>query len=339
MFSTVLFVSLFLGLQLIMVVLWALFLRLGLHWAQVPDVTKPRIVLTTAIVIVLNFALNVLFLFLSPSSGSLSIALGLVELAVAVIVPVAVIGNVFKVRFLRAFLASLPTILASITTLAIALFIVRPFLYEAYVVPTNAMAPTLVGQHWRGTCPECKQPNYCSPRDVRYGTATPLLMICDNFHVTDVSDIDKTVHSGDHFLVAKFLTPRRWDLVVFQSPEDPSTLYVKRLIGFPGERIHIQDDSVWVDGKRQTPPDAIDGIEYLSELPGVGPILSGSANRPALLGNDEYFVLGDFSAQSSDSRLWQHGAPGYNQYAVPKPYIWGVVTNTFWPLKRWRIHR
>jgi len=165
-------------------------------------------------------------------------------------------------------------------------------------------------------------------------------MICDNFHVIEASDVDKTVHSGDCFIVAKFLTPRRWDLVVFQYPEDPATLYVKRLVAFPGENVRIQDGFVWVDGKKQTPPDSLQSIEYLSELPNwFGPDLWGTANRPALLGKDEYFVLGDFSAQSKDSRLWEQGALGHNPFAVPESHLKGVVTHTYWPPHRWRIHR
>jgi signal peptidase I len=340
MFSTVVFAAVFVGLLLASVVLWALFLRLGLRWARIPDVTTRRVVLTTAIVIILQVALNVLFLFISPSSDAQSTVLGLVQLAAAVIVPCAVISIAFKARFLRAFQAWLPTLLATVTTLAFALLVLRPFLYEAFVVPTNAMAPTLVGQHWKGICPECGQPNYCSPRDHEYGAADPPLMICDNFHVAEASNPDKTVHSGDRFMVAKFLTPRRWDLVVFQYPEDPTTLYVKRLVGFPGEKIHIQDGSVWVDGIKQAPPDSLQDLEYLSELPDwFGPDLWGSANRPALLGNDEYFVLGDFAAQSKDSRLWEQGAPGHNPYAVPQSYLKGVVIHTYSPPHRWRIHR
>lgn len=340
MLSTIVFAAIFVGLLLASVVLWALFLRLGLRWAKVPEVTTRRVVVATAIVIVLQVTLNVLFLFVSPSSDPQSIGLGLVELAAAVVVPGAVISAVFKCRFLRALQAWLPTLLATVTTLAFALLVLRPFLYEAFVVPTNAMAPTLVGQHWKGTCPECGKPNYCSPRDERYGTVDPPLMICDNLHVTKASEIDKMVHAGDRFMVAKFLTPQRWDLVVFQYPEEPATLYVKRLVGLPGEKVHIQDGSVWVDGVRQSPPDSIVGIEYLSELPDwFGPDLWGSENRPALLGNDEYFVLGDFSAQSKDSRLWQQGAPGHNPFAVPESHMNGVVTHTFWPPHRWRIHR
>ncbi len=285
-------------------------------------------------------AINVLFLFGSPSSDAQSIVLGVVELAVAVVVPCAVIKAVFKARFLRALQAWLPTLLATVTTLAFAVLVLRPFLYEAFVVPTNAMAPTLVGRHWTGICPECGKPSYCSPRDDRYGASDLPLMICDNFHVKKASDIDKTVHAGDRFMVAKFFTPQRWDLVVFQYPEEPGTLYVKRLVGLPGEKVQIQDGSVWIGGVRQTLPDTVRGLEYLSELPDwFGPDLWGSANRPALLGDDEYFVLGDFSAQSKDSRFWEQGAPDHNPFAVPESHMKGVVTHTYWPPHRWRIHR
>lgn len=340
MFSTIVFAAIFLGLLIASVVLWALFLRLGLRWAKVPDVTTRRVVLATVVVIILQVAINILFLYISPSSDAQSIVLGLVQLAAAVVVPCGVISTIFKARFIRAFQAWLPTLLATVTTLAFSILVLRPFLYEAFLVPANAMAPTLVGQHWQGTCPACGQPNYCSPRDERYGAVDPPLMICDNFHVTKASDVDKSVHSGDRFIVTKFLTPRRWDLVLFQYPEDPSTLYVKRLVGFPGEKIHIQDGSVWVNGEKQTPPDSIHGIEYLSQLPDrFGPDLWGSINRPALLGNDEYFVLGDFSAQSRDSRAWEQGAKGHSPFAVPESHMKGVVTHTYWPPDRWRIHR
>ncbi|MGE3778694.1 MAG: signal peptidase I, partial [Pirellulaceae bacterium] len=242
--------------------------------------------------------------------------------------------------FVRALQAWLPTLLAKVTMVTLVLLVLRPFVYEAFRVPTNAMAPTLLGQHWKGTCPECGKPNYCTPGDERYGIADPPLMICDDFHVIRASDIDKTVHAGDLFMVAKFFVPRRWDLVVFQYPEEPATLYVMRLVGLPGEEVHVEDGSVWIDGVRQTPPDSIRGIEYLSELPDwFGPDLWGSETRPALLGNDEYFVLGDFSAQSKDSRLWERGALGRNPFAVPESHMKGVVTHTYWPPHRWRIHR
>ena len=340
MLSTIVFAAIFVGMLIATGVLFGMFLRLGLRWAKVPDVTTRRIVYATAIVITLQIAISALFHIFSLSSEAESTLLGLVELAATVIVSCIVIRAVFKAPFLRALQAWLPTLLASVAMVAFLLLVCRPFLYEAFLAPTNSMAPTLVGSHWTGICPECGEPNYCSPRNEQFNTARPLPMICDNFHLTNTSEIDKTVHAADRFLVAKFLTPRRWDLVIFQYPGRPTELYVKRLVGLPGEKVHIKDGSVWIDGVRQTPPDSIKGIQYLSELPdSPGFAIWGSENRPALLGKDEYFVLGDFSAQSLDSRLWVQGAPGHNSFAVPGSYMKGVVTHTFWPPHRWRIHR
>ncbi len=340
MLSTFLLAGSFFGVLIASVFLWALFLRLGLRWAKVPDVTRRRVVFATMIVFILQFAMQILFLAITPANDAQAIILGVVQIVAAIITPCVVIGALFNVKFLRAIQAWLPTLLTSIATFAFAFLVWKPFLYEGFVVPTNAMAPTLVGQHWKAMCPECGKPSYCSPMDEQYRTADPPLMICEQFHVTTTSEFSKNVHTGDYFLVTKFLSPQRWDLVVFQNPEQPTTLYVKRLVGLPGEKVHIQDGSVWIDDVRQFPPDSMSGIEYLSELPDwYGPAPWGTENRPALLGDDEYFVLGDFSASSLDSRFWNQGAPGHNPFAVPRSHIKGVVTHTYWPPKRWRIHR
>lgn len=320
--------------------LWGWFLRIGLRWAKGADVTIRRIAFATAVVITLQVAFSLLSVLISASSVGQSFAFQLFEVAASVIVPVAVISTAFGLRFVRAAQAWLPTLLASAVMLAFVLLVLRPFLYEAFVAPTNSMAPTLLGQHWRGTCSQCGKPSYATPAREGFGMVEPTRMICDGFHVTEAADVETTVHSGDQFLVAKFFTPRRWDLAVFQYPEDPTSLYVKRLIGLPGEKVHIQDGAVWVDGKRLTPPDWLDGIEYSTERPSFFVSeLWGTLDRPALLGEDEYFVLGDFSVQSMDSRWWKRGAPGHNSFAVPESYMRGVVTHTFWPPKRFRIHR
>lgn len=338
MFSTIVLAAIFLWLPFFVVVQWAYFLRLGLRWAKVTDVTLRRVIQTTLVVYGLQTALNFFFLSLSPSTVSIAYALILCELAATILMPCAVISWFFNAPFKRAILAWLPTLVATITTFGFMVLVMRPFLVESFSQTANSMAPTILGAHLQSTCKECGKPNFCSPRN-SYRNIDSLLMICDKFHVSDVMDADKTVHTSDRFLVAKFLTPRRWDLIVFRFPEEPSITYVKRLVGFPGETIHIEGGSIWIDGVRQTPPAEIAGIEYVTELPLIGPIPSGSVQAPALLSKDEYFVLGDFSLQSSDSRMWTAGAPGYHRYAVPKQNILGVVTHTFWPLHRWRVFR
>jgi signal peptidase I len=329
-----------LGLLLLSAVLWALLLRRGLRWAEVPNVTMRGIVVTTAVVITIQFAFSLLFHMAPPSTNSEFSLGGLGQVLLAIILQLAIVRLVFTLRLGKLFQAWLPTLAASAATAAIAAGVVRPWLYEAFVVPTNAMAPTLVASHSKNVCPECKQPNYGSPMADRYGSREPCKMICDNFHVSQIANVGTRTFAGDRFIVGKFLTPRRWDMIVFRYPAKPDILYVKRLVGLPGETIQIKDDSVWANGQKLEPPKQIANIKYLAEIPEMPQnSLWGSANRLAILGEDEYFVLGDFSAQSTDSRNWENGAANHSPFAVPESHFIGVVTHTFWPPSRFRIHR
>ena len=165
-------------------------------------------------------------------------------------------------------------------------------------------------------------------------------MICSKERCScEVANPPQIEYMCDRFVVCKCLHPQRWDVIVFRDPEDSKTNFCKRLVGLPGETVTIRDGAVWIDGKKQTPPDSCKGIEYLDRIEGVSMALWGSEARPATLGHDEYFVLGDFSTHARDSRLWQQGAPGHPSYAVPESYIVGVVTHIYWPLGRCRVLR
>jgi signal peptidase I len=141
--------------------------------------------------------------------------------------------------------------------------------------------------------------------------------------------------SPDRFWCWKVYEPRRWDIVVFQFPAEPTYTYVQRIVGLPGETVVINDGSVWINGRKLTAPG---GQYYLSEVagpPGGGALrMWGTKQSPAELGPDEYFMLGDFSENSSDSRICQDGAPGHPPYAVPRSHIIGVATYIYWPLER-----
>lgn len=341
MLSTIVVVVLYLGLLIVSAVLWAVFLRLGLRWAKVPDPRTRQIVLATGIVFLLNLLLVSVIRIPAGSSQALPVLLGLVELAASVFIASVVIMRVFKTRFLRSLQAWLPTLVSSIGMVAFASMVFVPFVYEAFVSPANAMSPTLRGDHWRDECPECGESNFCSPVQHQFALQEPPNMICANFHVHQIEDVNQQFFSADRFLVAKYLTPRRWDLVVFRLPRDSSTLYVMRLVGLPGETIRIEGGAVWANDEKLTPPESLNGIEYVSELSSnpFAPSLWGSPDRPAVLGDDEYFVLGDFSAQSNDSRLWEEGAPGHNPFAVPESHLEGVVTHIYWPPQRLQILR
>jgi signal peptidase I len=166
------------------------------------------------------------------------------------------------------------------------------------------------------------------------------MMICSTERRScEVVNPPRSEEVGDRVLVIKSIHPQRWDIIVFRSPEDPTTCFCHRLLGLPGETVTLRDGAVWIDGKKQTPPELCRGIEYLDLFQGSLTPLWGSEERPAKLGPDEYFVLGDFSACSKDSRLWEKGAPGHPPYAVPAANIVGVVTHIYWPPERCRALR
>ena len=313
-------------------VVYALLLRLGLRLARVANVSKRRVLAATLAIFGLQ-ALSRTLTILSIDSG-FAIAFYLGHLAVVIFVSWAVIAFVFRIRLVRAIVAWLPTILTSIAVTAAAVLVVRPHLLEAFKPPTNSMAPTILGPHRRGECPVCGRPAFGAPLEDSYGEP---LLICEAFHISEVTEGNE-IARADRFLVLKTIEPRRWDLVVFHYPEDPEILFVKRLVGLPGETVTIEDGSVWIDGKRLTPPAELTGLRYENNLSGPW-VLWGHPSRPARLGPDEYFVLGDFSPRSKDSRLWQRAAPGHQPFAVPLDQVEGVVTHIYWPPARARVLR
>jgi signal peptidase I len=245
------------------------------------------------------------------------------------------------VRFANAAKALLPPLVMSLGPSLFAVLLVRPFFYEAFYIPTNAMAPTIVGVHIEAPCPHCGSSAFgTAPENASLIPIEGWRMICSKeFKQCRVPGPFMEAGQGDRILVNKLLTPRRWDIIVFRYPGDPRQNYVKRLVGMPGEEIVIRDKAVYANGQRLEPPAAIAGIEYLDSFDGFDILLSGTKARPAKLGPGEYFVLGDFSAQSADSRVWETDTLGHPSYAVPESHIIGVVTHIYWPPSRWRAFR
>jgi signal peptidase I len=319
-------------------------LKLGLRWMKVAEVPIGKALLLMLLFFVSAIPVGlVLAVVFYSANVELS---GFVESTVSVILQLAVSGFViakmYRVAWNRGVKAVLPMTLAALGCALFLIIVVRPFVYEAFLMPTNGMAPTLLGSHLEAACPNCGRPAYGSPRHGPHGEFLPaqeLEMICSHeLRPVRVSEVNDKVHTGDRFLVAKYVTPKRWDIIVFDYPGDPTIKFAKRLVGLPGEEIVIRDGAVWANGKRLVPPKSIEDIEYLTTIK-FAPEASAQETRPAKLGPGEYFVLGDFSAQSSDSRFWETGAPGHPPYAVPASHIIGVVINRYWPISRWHAFR
>lgn len=108
--------------------------------------------------------------------------------------------------------------------------------------------------------------------------------------------------------------PGRFDVVVFERGDEKKN--VKRVIGLPGETVQIRDGLVFVNG---SPLKAPDGLEQVS--------LAGMAENPIVLGEDEYFLLGDNRDSSEDSRFANIGN-------VKREQIQGKVWLRILPLLR-----
>ena len=165
--------------------------------------------------------------------------------------------------------------------------ILRSFIVEPFRIPSGSMMPTLlVG-------------DFILVNKFAYGIRLPVI----NTKIIDVG------------------TPQRGDVFVFRYPKDPSTDYIKRVIGLPGDRISYFNKVVYVNGKAV---EQLDQSVYQGVGSGIG--MSGNRlileklgtvehniliddNKPIMNGDfivpeGEYFAMGDNRDNSNDSRFW-----------------------------------
>jgi signal peptidase I len=135
--------------------------------------------------------------------------------------------------------------------------LVRAKLLEAYAVSRPGMAPTVLGVHARVTCTGCNFVYPCHMGDrmqgPRWSTRSPKPTVCPNCGREAQLPADMGVTVGDTVLVDKLVRPSRWDLVVFRhaaNAEQPTRIYVKRLVGLPGETVEIVGGDVFIGEHR-----------------------------------------------------------------------------------------
>ena len=131
--------------------------------------------------------------------------------------------------------------------------------------------------------------------------------------------MEQTIMTGDRVfgnrLAYKNKEPERFDIVIFKYPDDPSQLFVKRVIGLPGETVNIVDGKVYINDSEEPLDDS-----FCPETP------EGSFG-PYTVPEDCYFMLGDNRNHSMDSRYWT------NTF-VEKDAIEAQVAVRYWPLNK-----
>jgi len=184
-------------------------------------------------------------------------------------------------------------------------FFVRSFLYEPFKIPSGSMEPTLLAG------------DFILVNKFTYGVRLPI--------------INKTIVQVNQ--------PKRGDVMVFRYPVDPSTDYIKRVVGVPGDKIVYKNKHLTVNGQKvtyQALPDYLDESsetslayhkQYLENLTGVQHRILNFEDAPAYVRGQEnfplrdlcsydaegfacsvpaghYFMMGDNRDNSRDSRYW-----------------------------------
>lgn len=187
-------------------------------------------------------------------------------------------------------------------------FLLRGFVVEPFRIPSGSMIPTLyVG-------------DFILVNKFSYGLRLPVLN-------------KKVIGIGE---------PKRGDIMVFRYPRDPSTDYIKRVVGLPGDHIAYYNKVLYVNNKEVKkeyisnftgPHESHDAREFIENLDGVKHPILQLPGRPGLNAEyivpaGHYFMMGDNRDNSNDSRYWG---------VVADKYIVGRAFMIWMNFENWKV--
>ena len=133
------------------------------------------------------------------------------------------------------------------------------------------------------------------------------------------SSMEKTIMVNDQIfgnrLAYMSQGPQRYDIIIFRYPDDESKLFIKRVIGMPGDVVNIVDGKVYINDETEPLDDS-----FCPEEP------HGNFG-PYIVPANCYFVMGDNRNNSHDSRYW-------NNHFVREDQILGKAFLRYWPASR-----
>jgi len=128
----------------------------------------------------------------------------------------------------------------------------------------------------------------------------PIRMFIAQPFIVSGASMEDTFHSGEYLIVDQLSyymrQPERGEVIIFRYPKDPSKFFIKRVIGLPGDTINIENSVVTITNEAN-PKGFVLEESYVDVMTATDPV-------EEILGDREYFVMGDNRDQSSDSRSW-----------------------------------
>lgn len=199
----------------------------------------------------------------------------------------------------------------SIVVALILALIIRAYFVEPFKIPSGSMRMTLI------------EGDHIFVSKLRYG---PLLL--QELHTPEIfqsflPDIQwpDFIKPLNKIRLPGFGHPKRGDVIVFIYPQDRTKAFIKRLIALPGEKVEISEGHIYINGEEVTDP-RIANVFYYNRGD------YGQEGVPIIVPEGHYFVLGDNSGSSHDSRFW-----GF----VDEKDVLGRAEIVFWPPGRVRV--
>jgi signal peptidase I len=205
-------------------------------------------------------------------------------------------------RSILSFFKELPVLI--LLALGIALLI-KTFLVQAFYIPSASMEPTL----------EVGDRVLVNKLSYRFGEPERGQIIVFKDPYGDPCDVEPGEPMPDFCERGAFRRAFDWFGELFGLPTGTTKDFIKRIVALPGETVEMREGVVHIDG---------DPVEFPS-APDQGPREDTYTMEPIQLGDDEYYVLGDNRANSSDSRVFE---------AISEDSIIGRAFVVVWPPTR-----
>lgn len=138
--------------------------------------------------------------------------------------------------------------------------------------------------------------------------------------------MEPTFQDKDRIVALRHFDLKRNDIVILKAPDEKNALYIKRVIGLPGDMVTSKNDKLYINGKQVDEPYLHNSLE--SQAHKQGELYTNNFTLRRRVPKNSYFVMGDHRNVSKDSRYF-----GF----IKRKAIVGEVKWRYWPLNQWRI--